>query len=541
MLLPRLDMPQFRPKCLCSALLLQRTGFRTLRVIMDDARPHQESSTDMTGSRPKALVTAAVSGPGLDLLHELADLVLDSWLDQPSLRIYNAAQLAERAAAEGASIVIVESDVCGADLYEQPIIAVCSCRGDPTNVDVAAATAAGVPVLRAPGRNADAVAELAVALLFAATRGVVPADRDVREGEIYRDGKIPYQRYRAWELAGQTVGLVGLGAVGRALRWRLRGLGMDVLAYDPYAADATSSFDELLARSDVISVHAPVTEETTGMIDADAFAKMRDGVVYLNTARAKIHDTDALVAALASGKVGAAGLDHFEGEHLAHGPPADHVPPGGAHAAHRRRHLRHRVQPHPHHRRGPVPAHGRGAAAPHRQPRGPPLLTWRHANRPSSPPPSASRPRGPIRRTCDRARPTGWRPTWRGPATHPRICIIATAVGRRLVAAGRGAQRLLQDRLHQLAPDAVPDAERARRARAPAGPGRHLGGRRQHRQPAGPVAPARARRRPARVLGGRRRAARASPPARCAGTSAGRPTRSVPTLRPVTNGLAFLP
>jgi len=235
-------------------------------------------------------------------------------------------QLAERVATEGASIVIVESDVCGTDLYEQPITAVCSCRGDPTNVDVAAATAAGVPVLRAPGRNADAVAELAVALLFAATRGVVPADRDVREGEIYRDGKIPYQRYRAWELAGKTVGLIGLGAVGRALRWRLRGLGMDVLAYDPYAPDATSSLDDLLGRADVISIHAPVTEETTGMIDDDAFTKMRDGVVYLNTARAKIHDTDALVAALASGKVGAAGLDHFEGEFLATDHPLTTFP-----------------------------------------------------------------------------------------------------------------------------------------------------------------------------------------------------------------------
>ncbi len=280
----------------------------------------------MTGSRPKALVTAAVNGPGLDLLHQLADLVLDSWLDQPTLRIYNSAQLAERAAAEGASIVIVEGDVCGAELYEQPIVAVCSCRGDPTNVDVPAATAAGVPVLRAPGRNADAVAELAVALLFAAARGVVQADRDVREGEIYRDGKIPYQRYRAWELAGQTVGLVGLGAVGRALRWRLRGLGMEVLSYDPYAPDATSSFDDLLARSDVVSIHAPVTPETTGLIGADAFAKMRDGVVYLNTARAKIHDTDALVAALASGKVAAAGLDHFEGEILATDHPLTTFP-----------------------------------------------------------------------------------------------------------------------------------------------------------------------------------------------------------------------
>jgi D-3-phosphoglycerate dehydrogenase len=152
----------------------------------------------MSTERPKALVTAAVSGPGLDLLDQLADLVLDSWLDQPSLRIYNAQQLAARVAEEGANIVVVESDVCGADLYEQPIMAVASCRGDPNNVDVPAATAAGVPVLFAPGRNADAVAEIAIALLFAATRGVVPADKDVREGEIYRDGKIPYQRYRAW-------------------------------------------------------------------------------------------------------------------------------------------------------------------------------------------------------------------------------------------------------------------------------------------------------------------------------------------------------
>lgn len=277
-------------------------------------------------ARPKALVTAAVRGPGLDLLGELADLVLDSWLDQPSLRIYNAQQLADRVAAEGANVVVVESDVCGEPLYEQPILAVASCRGDPTNVDVAAATAAGVPVLRAPARNADAVAELAVALLFACTRGVVGADADVRSDQIYRDGTIPYQRFRAWELAGRTAGLVGLGAVGRALRWRLRGLGLEVLSYDPYAPDATSDLDELFERCDVISVHAPVTEETTGMIGAAQFSQMRDGVVFLNTARAKIHDTDALVAALASGKVGAAGLDHFEGEHLAPDHPLTTFP-----------------------------------------------------------------------------------------------------------------------------------------------------------------------------------------------------------------------
>jgi D-3-phosphoglycerate dehydrogenase len=196
-------------------------------------------------------------------------------------------------------------------------VAVASTRGDPNNVDLAAATKAGVPVLNAPGRNADAVAEMAVALLFAVTRRIVPADADVRAGEIYRDGTIPYQRFRAWELNGQTVGLVGLGAVARALKWRLEGLGMKVLAYDPYNQEARQTLDEVLAGADIISVHAPVTEETTGMIGAAQFAKMKPGVVFLNTARAQLHDTDALVAALGSGQVGAAGLDHFVGEFLA--------------------------------------------------------------------------------------------------------------------------------------------------------------------------------------------------------------------------------
>jgi D-3-phosphoglycerate dehydrogenase len=271
----------------------------------------------MSPSRPKALVTAAVRGPGLELLSELADLTVDSWLDQPTLRIYNAEKLAERTEAEGASIVVVEGDRCAGPLFDLPLVAVGSCRGDPTNVDVPAATEAGIPVLRAPGRNADAVAELAVALLFAVTRRLRPADRDVRAGEIYRDGTIPYQRFRAWQLAGQTVGLIGLGAVGRALQWRLRGLGMEVIAYDPYAPEPTVPLDELLERANVVSMHAPVNAETTGMISTEQFAAMRDGVVFLNTARAALHDTDALVAALRSGKVSGAGLDHFEGESLA--------------------------------------------------------------------------------------------------------------------------------------------------------------------------------------------------------------------------------
>jgi D-3-phosphoglycerate dehydrogenase len=270
--------------------------------------------------RHKALVTAPFRGEGLAKLERLADVVYDPWIEQQPLRIYNSEQLAERIGGEGADVVIVESDSVKGPVLDLPLVAVGSCRGDPNNVDVATATARGIPVLRAPGRNADAVAELTIGLLLAVNRGIVRADRDVREGEIYRDGTIPYQRFRAWQLAGRTAGLVGLGAVGRATRWRLEGLGMRVIAHDPYADDATHSLDDLLAEADVVSMHAMVTPETEGMIGVEQFARMKDGAIYLNSARAMLHNTDALVAALESGRLAGAGLDHFEGEHL----PTDH-------------------------------------------------------------------------------------------------------------------------------------------------------------------------------------------------------------------------
>lgn len=265
-------------------------------------------------------MTAPLRGQGFDKLRELADVVYDPWIDQTPLRIYTAEQLAERASEENADVLVVESDSVGGPVFELPLRAIASTRGDPNNVDIPGATAAGIPVLHTPGRNADAVAEMAIALLFAATRHLLTADADVRAGQVFRDGTIPYQRFRAWEIAGQTAGLVGLGAVARSLKWRLEGLGVEVIAYDPYSDEARHSLDELLAEADIVSLHAPVTDETVGMIGASQFATMRDGVVFLNTARAQLHDTDALVDALRSGKVAAAGLDHFVGEWL----PTDH-------------------------------------------------------------------------------------------------------------------------------------------------------------------------------------------------------------------------
>ena len=269
--------------------------------------------------RPKVLVTAPFRGEGMETLQRIADVIYDPWIEQVPLRLYDGEKLAARLVAEGADVLIVESDFVNGPVFDLPLRLIGSCRGDPNNVDVVAATAAGIPVLRAPGRNADAVAEITMALMFAVNRFLIPADADVRNGKVYAGGKIPYQRYRAWQLAGRTVGIVGLGAVGRAAAWRFEGLGMRVLSFDPYNPQATHNDDLLamLAECDVVSVHAVVTPETEGLVGAAEFAAMKPGAIYINSARAKLHDTDALVAALQSGHLGGAGLDHFEGENLA--------------------------------------------------------------------------------------------------------------------------------------------------------------------------------------------------------------------------------
>jgi D-3-phosphoglycerate dehydrogenase len=147
-------------------------------------------------------VTAPLRGPGFAKLRELTDVVYDPWIDQSPLRIYSAEQLAERISAEAADVIVVESDSVRGPVFDLGLRAIASTRGDPNNVDIGAATAAGIPVLNTPARNADAVAEMAVALLLAATRHLVAADADVRSGNMFRDGSIPYQRFRGAEIAG---------------------------------------------------------------------------------------------------------------------------------------------------------------------------------------------------------------------------------------------------------------------------------------------------------------------------------------------------
>lgn len=202
-------------------------------------------------------------------------------------------------------------------------------RGGPVNVDLAAATAGGVPVAYLPGRNLGAVAEFAIGVMIALTRNVVPASRTLADGRW--DGS--YFRYARCgpELRAATVGLVGLGAVGLRVAELLRGFGSTVLAHDPYADPAVADragvelveLPDLLGRSDIVSVHARLTDTTRGLFGPAAFGSMKDGSYFVNTARGELVDQAALTAALESGRLGGAALDVFSPEPP---DPADPLP-----------------------------------------------------------------------------------------------------------------------------------------------------------------------------------------------------------------------
>ncbi|GAA2886397.1 D-3-phosphoglycerate dehydrogenase SerA [Streptosporangium fragile] len=259
--------------------------------------------------KPRALVLAPMRGPEWDRLRELIDVHYDPAEHRP----HPPEHLARRLSDVGARILITESDEVEGPVLDLPLLVVGCARGDAGNVDLRAATERGIPVVCAPGRDADAIAELTLALILAVNRRVVVGDREIRQGMI------PYQRHRAWELAGRTVCLVGHGPVGRAVAWRMRGLGTRVMGYDPEAADNRYGLDVLLAQADVVSLHAPASAGP--LIGAAEFAAMKPGAIFVNTANAALHDMDALVGALKTGHLGGAALDRFDGEWLSPAHP----------------------------------------------------------------------------------------------------------------------------------------------------------------------------------------------------------------------------
>jgi len=184
------------------------------------------------------------------------------------------------------------------------------------NIDIAAASAKDILVINTPAGNATAAAELAVGLLFALARKIPQA------AELMRKGVWEKKKFMGIELTGKTVGVVGLGNIGRQFAERCVGLKMKVVAYDPVLAPDAAvptgvkvvSFDELVAMSDFVSLHVPMTKDTSNLFNAATFAKMKKGACIVNASRGGIVNEMDVLEALNSGQLGGAALDVFTKE-----------------------------------------------------------------------------------------------------------------------------------------------------------------------------------------------------------------------------------
>jgi D-3-phosphoglycerate dehydrogenase len=274
----------------------------------------------VSDGRPRVLVRERIAPPGVALLAEHCEV--DLGLD------WSPEELAERIAAYD-GILIRSATRLTADLIERAgrlrVIGRAGIGVD--NVDVEAATKRGIVVANAPQSNVVAAAEHTLALMLALARNVPQAHASLTAGRWERG------RFAGVEVYEKVLGVIGFGRIGQLVAERARGFGMHVLAYDPYVAserfrdlgvERAGALDDVYQRADVITVHVPVTEETRDLLDADAFARMRDGVRIVNVARGELVVDVALRAALDAGKVAGAALDVFRTEPITEHPLFGH-------------------------------------------------------------------------------------------------------------------------------------------------------------------------------------------------------------------------
>lgn len=215
----------------------------------------------------------------------------------------------------------IDAVVCGVDTWDEAVFAlsprlkvIARFGVGVDNIDLAAAKAHGVRVTNCPGVNSSAVAEQAMALMLAVVRQVPRLNASVRENK--------WERLMFHELRGKTVGLLGFGAIARFLAKKLSGFEVNLMAYDPYPNEAAAkelgvrlaTMDQVLAESDILSLHLPSLPETRHTIHKETLAKMKDGAILINTSRGPIVDEAAVAEALKSGKLAGMGTDVFETE-----------------------------------------------------------------------------------------------------------------------------------------------------------------------------------------------------------------------------------
>jgi D-3-phosphoglycerate dehydrogenase len=266
---------------------------------------------------PRVFISDKLEAPGLDLLRA-GGIELDN---RPGLK--DAALQEALQAADG--VIVRSGTQLTAGLLENPgkLRAIVRAGVGVDNIDVSAATRKGIVVMNTPGGNTVSTAEHTIAMMMALARHLPAADATLHQGKWERN------KFVGTQLAGKTLGVVGLGRIGREVARRAAGLDMKVIGYDPFMApdrasqlgiESVTDLDQLLPQCDFLTVHTPLTDETRDLLDARRLALMRRGARVLNCARGGIINEAALAAALSTGHIAGAALDVFVQE-----PPGEHL------------------------------------------------------------------------------------------------------------------------------------------------------------------------------------------------------------------------
>jgi glyoxylate reductase len=274
--------------------------------------------------RPNILVTRTLPDEGMDRLREWANI--DVWdEDRPMPR----SELMERASGKDGILCLLSDRIDGEFLDQCPslkVIGIYAVGYD--NVDIPQATKRGIPVLNTPGVLTDATADLAFSLLLASARRVAECDRYIRDGKFISWGP---KLMLGMDVHGATLGVIGAGKIGEAVLRRGKGFNMRLIynsrsrkpELERELGAEYMDIDELLKRSDFVSLNCPLTNETKHLIGEREFSLMKDDAVLINTARGPVVDEKALYMALSEKQIGAAGLDVFEEEPKIHPPLMD--------------------------------------------------------------------------------------------------------------------------------------------------------------------------------------------------------------------------
>ncbi|ADL12475.1 hydroxyacid dehydrogenase [Acetohalobium arabaticum] len=255
----------------------------------------------------KVLLTEPIHEEGVKLLEEVAEVVQAS--------DYKIDTLVEEA-ADCHGIIIRKAEIPTEVIKNAPQLEVVAKHGvGVDNIDIETATKEGVVVVNAPESNIYSVAEHTLTMILTIAKNFVVMDKEVREGRFHSRDKII-----GTELKGKTAGIIGMGTIGLILTDMLQAMDVEVIAYDPYAdpvqaeeagIELVDELDDIYARADIVSLHLPLNDETEGMIDEDAFAKMKESAFFINAARGAIADEEALYEALKTGEIKGAALDVY--------------------------------------------------------------------------------------------------------------------------------------------------------------------------------------------------------------------------------------